>query len=467
MTIKKTTALSVYLKCLCILEFGLLYAVFSLSELLSNLISSAESKSLQPIWELALLYVVIVQLSFLSLGLYNTKNREKISGVITRIMASTSFGVIALLVLWPLMNSSAYNVEYISLIPAVTIIIFSLWRGLLNKLNLLNIKKRRVLVVGTGKKASYIETRMRRDIDRQGFELIGYIALKGDSPEHGVKKERIISIPQEGLVIYALENEVDEIVVAPDEPRNNLHVDELVACKVKGVNIIEMCDFVEREVGQIPTNILNPSHVAFSEGFTSNNHIRNSFDWFFNAALAYSLFMLVWPFMLITALLIKLEDGWRAPVFYSQERVGMKGQKFRIYKFRSMRLDAEKNGAQMAKKSDSRITKVGNYIRKFRIDELPQIFNIMQGDMGFVGPRPERPMFVNDFIKKYAYFDERHNVKPGLTGWAQLKYPYGASDNDSFEKLKFDLYYIKHRSFLFDILIMARTVEVVLFGKGR
>lgn len=171
--------------------------------------------------------------------------------------------------------------------------------------------------------------------------------------------------------------------------------------------------------------------------------------------------------MLITALLIKLDEGLKAPIFYLQERVGLDGQAFNIYKFRSMRLDAEKDGAQMAQLNDDRTTKIGKFIRKYRIDELPQIYNVIKGDMGFVGPRPERPEFVQQLIKNIPYYNERHNVKPGLTGWAQLKYPYGSTEKDSLEKLKYDLYYIKHRSFLLDLLILIRTVEIVLFGKGR
>ena len=171
--------------------------------------------------------------------------------------------------------------------------------------------------------------------------------------------------------------------------------------------------------------------------------------------------------MAITAILIKLEDGLKAPVFYFQERVGLDGQAFNIVKFRSMSVDAEKDGAKWAKEKDSRVTKIGYYIRKYRIDELPQIYNVMKGDMSFVGPRPERPQFVQELVKSIPYYNERHNVKPGLTGWAQLKYPYGASEKDALEKLKYDLYYIKHRSFLLDLLILIRTVEIVLFGKGR
>ena len=177
--------------------------------------------------------------------------------------------------------------------------------------------------------------------------------------------------------------------------------------------------------------------------------------------------LVLWPVMLITALAIKFEEGIRAPIFYYQDRVGLDGRVFQIIKFRSMRTDAEAEGAVWAVTNDTRTTRIGNFIRKYRIDELPQIYNVLCGDMGFVGPRPERPEFVQDLIRAIPYYNERHNVKPGLTGWAQLKYPYGASEEDSQEKLKYDLYYIKHRSFLLDLNILLRTVEIVLFGKGR
>ena len=229
----------------------------------------------------------------------------------------------------------------------------------------------------------------------------------------------------------------------------------------------KILDFIERETGQIAVNLIYPSWVIYSNGFASSNHLRNTLDWFFNASIAFFLFLITWPVMLVTAILIKLDEGMKAPVFYFQERVGLDGHAFNIIKFRSMRIDAEKHGAQMAKENDDRTTKIGKFIRKYRVDELPQIYNVMRGDMGFVGPRPERPEFVQQLIKNLPYYNERHNVKPGLTGWAQLKYPYGSTEEDSLEKLKYDLYYIKHRSFMLDLLILIRTVEIVLFGKGR
>jgi sugar transferase (PEP-CTERM system associated) len=306
---------------------------------------------------------------------------------------------------------------------------------------------------------------MRRDVDRQNFSVHGYVIMRGDL-EEGIKQETRISLDC-SLVNYTIEHGIDEIVVANDDRRDNLPMDDLFACKIRGVEITEIPDFIEREIGQIAVNLIHPSWVIYSNGFASVNYLRNTLDWIFNAVMASVLFIITWPVMLITIVLMKLDEGLRAPIFYLQERVGADGEPFNIIKFRSMRLDAEKFGAQMASEDDPRITKIGNYLRKYRIDELPQIYNVICGDMGFVGPRPERPEFVQKLIKNTPYYNERHNVKPGLTGWAQLNYPYGATEADSLEKLKYDLYYIKHRSFLLDLLILIRTVEVVLFGKGR
>jgi len=345
------------------------------------------------------------------------------------------------------------------------VLLVSSFRYFTFKIDFFGFGKRNILVMGSGQRASIIERRMRRDVDRQDFTVHGFVVMDGDAPD-GIQRETRINL-EESLVDYALKHDIDEIVVANDERRNNLPVDELFACKIRGIEITEILDFIERETGQIAVNLIYPSWVIYSNGFASNNHLRNSLDWFFNGVMALFLLLLTWPVMLITVICIKLTEGFNAPVLYSQERVGLDGEPFNIYKFRSMRLDAEKHGAQMASENDNRITKVGLYLRKYRIDELPQVWNVLHGDMGFVGPRPERPEFVQGLIKNLPYYNERHNVKPGLTGWAQLKYPYGATEADSLEKLKYDLYYIKHRSFLLDLLILIRTVEIVLFGKGR
>ncbi|MBU2869104.1 TIGR03013 family XrtA/PEP-CTERM system glycosyltransferase [Colwellia sp. E2M01] len=413
----------------------------------------------------AIVYALLNQLSALALGLYNSKLRESFRGIFRRMLMCVSVGFFATTIINPLYGEGSLPIELLALSSLLSVLFVTTFRYFTFKINFFGFGKRNVLVLGAGQRASIIENRMRRDVDRQDFTVHGFVIMPGDSPD-GIKREPRIKLT-ESLTDYVLTHEIDEIVVANDERRSALPVDELFACKIRGVEIIEILDFIERETGQIAVNLIYPSWIIFSNGFTSNNYLRNALDWVFNAVMALCLLLLTWPIMLLTALFMKITEGWSAPVFYKQIRVGLDGEPFNIIKFRSMRLDAEKNGAQMASENDDRITKIGHYLRKYRIDELPQIWNVLHGDMGFVGPRPERPQFVEQLIENLPYYNERHNVKPGLTGWAQLKYPYGATEKDSLEKLKFDLYYIKHRSFLLDLLILIRTVEIVLFGKGR
>jgi len=413
----------------------------------------------------ALVFSLLNQLTSLALGLYNSKLRVNFRGVIRRLLMCVAVAFFILTLIYPLYGEHALPINLLAISSLMSFIVISSFRYFTYRVDFFGFNKRVVLVMGAGERASIIERRMRRDVDRQNFSVHGYIIMGGDS-EEGIKTETRIDL-EGSLVNYAINHDIDEIVVASDERRNNLPIDELFACKIRGIEITEILDFIERETGQIAVNLIYPSWVIYSNGFASVNYLRNTLDWIFNASMALVLFALTWPIMLITYILIKLDEGLDAPVFYLQERVGLDGEPFNIIKFRSMRLDAEKFGAQMASEDDPRITKIGNTLRKYRIDELPQVYNVMRGEMGFVGPRPERPEFVQGLIKNIPYYNERHNVKPGLTGWAQLKYPYGASEADSLEKLKYDLYYIKHRSFLLDLLILVRTVEIVLFGQGR
>ncbi|WP_114327601.1 TIGR03013 family XrtA/PEP-CTERM system glycosyltransferase [Candidatus Colwellia aromaticivorans] len=454
-------------KTLIIIEFILLVVALPSALYLNDFISFI---SVTPITDnylfvYSLVFALVNQLSSLALGLYNSKLRVNFRGVIRRLLMCVAVAFFILTMINPFYGEQVLPIEILALASLVSFIVISSFRYFTFQVDFFGFNKRVVLVLGSGERASIIERRMRRDVDRQNFSVHGYVIMDGDL-EEGIKEETRITL-EGSLVNYALEHCIDEIVVASDERRNNLPVDELFACKIRGVEITEILDFIERETGQIAVNLIYPSWVIYSNGFASINHLRNSLDWIFNAAMTIVLFIITWPVMLITIIIMKLDEGLRAPIFYYQERVGLDGEPFNIIKFRSMRLDAEEFGAQMASEGDPRITRIGNVLRKYRIDELPQMYNVIRGNMGFVGPRPERPEFVQSLIKNIPYYNERHNVKPGLTGWAQLKYPYGATEADSLEKLKYDLYYIKHRSFLLDLLILIRTVEIVLFGKGR
>ncbi len=258
---------------------------------------------------------------------------------------------------------------------------------------------------------------------------------------------------------------VDEVVMAMDDRRRAFPILDLLECRLAGTDVTELLTFLERETGRVRIDVLNPSWLIFGEGFrrdTARRITARAVD-----LLASALILLVTlPIMLLTALVIKIEEGLRAPVFYAQPRVGLGGRVFNVLKFRSMRTDAEKNGAQWASKGDTRVTRVGAFIRKCRIDELPQILCVFRGHMSFVGPRPERPQFVAELSEKIPYYVQRHCVKPGITGWAQLCYPYGSSEQDALEKLQYDLYYIKNNTLLFDLAILLQTVEVVFMGQG-
>jgi len=421
-------------------------------------------------WILPVSIACLLNITNLSVGLYDIKLRDSNIGLYRRCLVSgaISFCVFEILVFNFVKSLEITPIIFAAFLLAVVTLVFVI-RYMANTFEMFGITKKRVIVIGSGERASIIEKRMRREADRRGFTLIGFIKLESDK-EDELKQENILDIGSlDNLQEFVRENNIDEIVIAPDERRGSLPLEELFDIKMTGVVVKDILDFIEEETGQVAVNLIYPSWVIYSNGFQSRHYIRVAMDYTLNVFLAFIVFALTWPIILITALLIFIEDGHKkgGTIFYKQTRVGMDGNLFEIIKFRSMRQDAEKDGAQWAQKVDSRVTRIGHALRKYRIDELPQLFNVFKGEMDFVGPRPERPEFVKELIKEIPYYNHRHNVKPGLTGWAQLNYPYGSSVNDSLEKLKFDLYYIKRRSILLDLLILVRTIEIVLFGKGR
>ncbi|MGY0560826.1 MULTISPECIES: TIGR03013 family XrtA/PEP-CTERM system glycosyltransferase [unclassified Luteimonas] len=321
--------------------------------------------------------------------------------------------------------------------------------------------KRRVLVYGAGRNADLINSRLRRDSDRQSFVVVGFVPVPGQVT--AVAPELLIEAP-DGILELASALRVDEVVVAPDERRGGLPMPQLLGCAQSGVVVLDLSTLFEREAGVVNANVADPSWLVFSGGF-DHTAARRLTKRIFDVTAAVALLLAAWPAMLLVALAIRLESG--SPVLYRQTRVGENGHCFELVKFRSMRLDAEGDGvARWASKDDDRSTRLGRFIRTTRLDELPQLFNVLRGDMSFVGPRPERPQFVDMLAEQIRYYGVRHCVKPGLTGWAQLRYPYGASVRDAEEKLTFDLYYVKNQRLVFDLMILLQTVEVVLFRKG-
>jgi sugar transferase (PEP-CTERM system associated) len=335
-------------------------------------------------------------------------------------------------------------------------------RGVFARLVDETLFKRRVLVYGVGQRTAAISG-LRRRSDRRGFEIVGFVQPDGEKV--AVPTERVLDASA-GILELCYRHDVQEIVVAMEDRRRGFPILGLLECRLAGMEVTELLTFLERETGRVRIDVLNPSWMIFGEGFR-RDPLRLFSSRTLDLVASLALLILSLPFMLLTMLAIKFEDGWRAPVFYGQARIGLGGQPFNVLKFRSMRTDAEGDGqARWAQKSDPRVTRVGTVIRKLRIDELPQILNVVSGHMSFVGPRPERPQFVAELSQKIPYYVQRHCVKPGITGWAQLCYPYGSSEQDALEKLQYDLYYIKNNTLLFDLAILVQTAEVVFMGKG-
>jgi len=326
----------------------------------------------------------------------------------------------------------------------------------------LGLFDRRILVLGTGTRAVNVDVLADRNGAVGRLNVVGFLPLM--ATQHHVQPSRIL--PAETSLMEAVRKyAINEIVVAVRDRRGGgIPISDLLECKLAGVTVTELSSFYERERGQLRIDSMNASWLVFGEGFRQNP-MRELVKRIFDLVISGVLLVITAPVMAITALLILLEDG--APVLYRQERVGQGGRTFQILKFRSMFRNAESDGKpRWAIRGDDRTTYVGRVIRKVRIDELPQIVNVLRGEMSFVGPRPERPYFVQDLIKQIPYYNARHSVKPGITGWAQVRYPYGASLEDAIEKLQFDLYYVKNHTLFLDIMILLQTIQVVLWGKG-
>jgi len=320
----------------------------------------------------------------------------------------------------------------------------------------------RILVVGSGKLAVEVAREVLNRPDA-GYRIIGFVGTDSEQLGKSLINPRVIGLTEDLAEIVKRED-IDRIVVAMGERRGQLPTDKLLQLSLAGqVSIEEGATFYERVTGRVSLNMIRPSWLIFTgrgrqvklEAVT-----RTAVHWL----VAFVGLLLSLPIVGLTAILIKLDS--RGPVFYRQERVGRNGRNFVLVKFRSMRTDAEKTGPVWASKSDDRTTRVGRIIRKVRIDEIPQFWNILRGEMSFVGPRPERPHFVAQLAQEIPYYEQRHLIAPGLTGWAQIKYPYGASIEDARQKLQYDLFYIKNHSLVLDAIVLFETIKIILFGRG-
>jgi sugar transferase (PEP-CTERM system associated) len=318
----------------------------------------------------------------------------------------------------------------------------------------------RVLIVGTGHTAHLVAKEIGREHDF-AYRLVGFVD-DGEGVER-VRRDEVLGTSADlGAIVAG--HHVDRIIVGLSDRRGRLPIEELLRAKLSGVRVEDATTTYERLTGKILIDDLKPSWLIFSDGFRASRLTR-VVKRMLDLSLSMLGFVLAAPLMALTALAIRIDSP--GPILYSQERVGENGRVFTVFKFRSMRTDAEPAGeAIWARDGDHRVTRVGRFIRVTRLDELPQLWNVMRGNMSFVGPRPERPFFVEQLARDIPFYIQRHAVKPGLTGWAQVKYQYGSSIEDAMEKLRYDLYYIKHMSVFFDLTIVLDTVKVILFGKG-
>lgn len=423
----------------------------------------ATGELLGPMFPRALLFASMLFICMTAMGLYNARQRSRLVGLLARVAASVLAGTMLTAVIFYLFPGLEVGRAALLFAALVGFVGSALVRAVFDKVADEDVFKRRVLVYGAGKRGLSI-ARLRRRSDRRGFVAVGYVSAEGDDAD-GVPEAAKIKT-SEVLLNLCRRHRVDEIVVAMDDRRRQFPMDQLLECRLEGLEILELVSFLERETGKVRLDVLNPSWMIFSDGFRQGR-IHSSLERAFDVLASLTLLTVALPLMLITALVIKLTEGPRASIFYRQVRVGQGGRNFELLKFRSMREDAEHDGkAQWAQKNDSRVTAVGSFIRKTRIDELPQILNVLRGEMSFVGPRPERPEFVAQLNERIPYYRERHSIKPGITGWAQLCYPYGSSEQDAVEKLQYDLFYVKNHTLLFYLAIILQTVEVIVWGKG-
>ena len=449
---------------LAVLEFAVLFGIFVLLAVFLTQLGLEHSPAHTNVVA-ALLFAFTLSCGTLAMGGYLYLARESLSSLFFRTLVAYCFvggiGLTLVYLVMPEADPGSTNLLWaVLLASAMVILLRMVFLRIVDSEQLV----RRVVILGSGEFAACLLQEYERSMQALGIRVIGCIA---DSKEAAVARDKVLPIPYD-FYQFCRQNKVSEIVVAQQERRRSeggwLPVPDLMECKLRGIAVTSAIDFYERELKKAKLDLVHPSWIVFSEGFKASRS-RDVSKRLVDLLLSLALLVVMLPFIVVTAIAVFLETG--RPVLYSQTRVGMLGKEFRIYKFRSMRQDAEKDGkARWASANDDRVTRVGAFIRNTRLDELPQIYNVIKGEMSIVGPRPERPEFVSELREKVPFYDTRHYVKPGLMGWAQLKYPYGASVEDARGKLEYDLYYSKNHSLMMDFLIMIQTVEVVLLGKG-
>jgi sugar transferase (PEP-CTERM system associated) len=412
---------------------------------------------------IALLSTLCLMLLMAGFGLYNKQHFIDYRDMFARMIVSSVAAIPLFFGVFYIYSSMAFSLSRIWHISfLVTLILVLVMVGLVRTGFLLvadiSALKRRILVYGVGAQAKRVQALASRK--RVPFLVTAYVRAENEAT---AIDSGLITPHVESLLDIARRARANEIVVAVSE-RRGLRMDELLDCRTAGIKITDHQSFFERETGRVELEGLVPSWLVYCDGFrvgSLSDLLKRCTD----ISLALAFLLVTAPLMAATAVAIWFDNP--GPILYRQERVGKNGRLYMLMKFRSMRTDAEKDGKpRWASGADDRVTRVGRFIRMTRIDELPQIFNVLQGDMSFIGPRPERPFFVNELLGEIPYYDQRHSVRPGISGWAQINYPYGASVDDAREKLTYDLYYIKNYSIFLDIVILIETIRAVVWARG-
>jgi sugar transferase (PEP-CTERM system associated) len=409
-------------------------------------------------WKIALV-TALCQLCFYYNDLYDLTVVSSSRELVIRLLQAAGAAAIVLAVACFVVPSLILDPGTFVTALGVFVIAVLTWRLAFNYLAQDPHLEERVLIIGTGYTARMLAQQIGRQQDF-AYRLVGFV----DEGEAEVVRHHDVLGNAHDIRRIVAEQHVDRIIVGLSDRRGRLPIEELLSAKLSGVRVEDATTTYERLTGKILIDDLKPSWLIFSDGFRASRMTR-FVKRMLDLALSLIGFIIASPLMALTALAIRIDSA--GPVLYTQERVGENGRVFTVVKFRSMRTDAEQAGGPVwARDKDDRITRVGRFIRLTRLDELPQLWNVVRGDMSFVGPRPERPFFVEQLAREIPFYLQRHAVKPGVTGWAQVKYQYGSSIEDAMEKLRYDLYYIKHVSIFFDLTIVLDTVKVILFGKG-
>jgi len=413
----------------------------------------------------AVAFAVAVSFSMSAMGMYQLDFDEGLRHpFLMKLMPAFLMGFLILTLVFYIAPDLYFGRGILLLVFGLAAVGIFTARIIFFKTSELRLMQSRIMFLGCGPLAKECSELAQNKTSYHRYNIAGFIPVANE--EMCVPSANLLKVRDgDSLVKVAKQYGVQEIVVSVQNRRGSFPIKELLDCKLQGLKVTDAATFFERETCQIRVDSLQPSWLVFGGGF-DQSFIRIFMKRGFDLVCSTLIMVMTLPIMAIAAIAVWMED--RGPVFYSQERVGKDGKIFRVHKFRSMRADAEKGGKpQWAAQNDPRVTRVGNFMRKTRIDELPQVLNVLKGDMSFVGPRPERAYFVEQLIEVVPYYNVRHSIKPGITGWAQVRYGYGSSAEDALQKLQYDLYYVKNNSLFLDVLVLINTLKVVLFRSGR